>query len=462
MSIDYGIEWAYGEFRIARLKANKVVESWKSPSPVTDLTSLSAAMQEACHHLDISRGGSVAIAYEDDLHTHEFLELPPLSGKDLRKFLARHVEQDKPFEDPATFRYHGVSHGENKQDGVLLHLMPLYIVEAVIRICEDFYLTPKLLVPLTEIMSEYVRGMTRTDDDSLLLIALFDDRTQMVVSSARGDILFVRELSYPWNVGNETRLATDINRTIGYVKQRIGVKVSGAWLIGELATSAQPTLAGVIETSLTQDSVAAIPEFWMTQVAALPLRLESNFIPTLARSSISYKTFMRTAVAMCAVTTVVAIALAGFVEYSIASHVRDRSTITQEIETMREELQRKNSQIDSMKAQKSTLDLLNVDAFNLPALFLSHLGELVPPDLVLTEATVMRIEEGWEIALSGSATLTMGQLAPELITMQAGLTGDPWHTNITVSWEEAWMRQLDVGSATNDGEIGFEIKGRLQ
>jgi hypothetical protein len=462
VSIDYGIEWAYGEFRIARLKGKTVVESWKSPRPVTDLDSLSAAMREACDHLDISRGGSVAIAYEDDLHKHEFLEVPPLSRSDMRKFVARHVDNNKPFDDPATFRYHSISRGDKKQDGVLLHLMPRYVVDAVIRICEDFYLTPKLMVPLTEIMSEYVRSMHSDDDQSLLLIALFDDRTQMVISSASGDILFVRELTYPWSEATEQRLVTDINRTIGFAKQRIGTRIGGAWLIGELATSAKASLCTQIETSLDQDAATKVPEFWMTQVAALPLRLESNFVPTLARSSISYKTFMRTAVAMVGVTAVGAVAFAATVEYTIVNHLNDQAQIERDIETMRTELARKNAQIESMQNQKSTLDLLNVDAFNLPALFLSHLGDLVPPDLVLTKAAVTRSGEGWDISLQGRTTLSLQRVAPELATLQFNLTDDPWHAIITRSWEETWIRQLDAGSATSDGEIGFEIEGRFQ
>ncbi|MFK7888959.1 MAG: hypothetical protein AB8G16_19040 [Gammaproteobacteria bacterium] len=462
MSIDYGIEWAYGEFRIARLKGSSVVESWKSPQPVTDLNSLSAAMREACNHLDISRGGSVAIAYEDDLHKHEFLEVPPLSRSDMRKFVARHVDNDKPFDDPATFRYHTVSHGEKQQDGILLHLMPRYIVDAVTRICEDFYLTPKLMVPLTEIMSEYVRSMSRKDDDSLLLIALFDDRTQMVISSAHGDILFVRELTYPWSEATEHRLATDINRTIGFAKQRIGTRVGGAWLIGELATRAKSSLSPLIETSLGQDAATTVPEFWMTQVAALPLRIESNFIPTLARSSISYKTFLRTAVTMVGITAVGAALFSATVEYTIYSRLNDQYSIAIEIDAMRDELARKNAEIESMQNQKSTLDLLNVDAFNLPALFLSHLGDLVPADLVLTEATVSRSNEGWEIGLQGRTGLSLQKVAPMLNQLQSNLTDDPWHAMITMSWEETWMRQLDAGSATSDGDIGFEIQGRFQ
>ena len=462
MNIDYGIEWAYGEFRIARLKGGKVVESWKSPQPVTDLFSLNSAMQEACHHIDITRGGSVAIAYEDDLHTHEFLELPPMSAKDLRRYIARHVDNDKPFDAPASFRYHPVAHGENRQDGVLLHLMPGYIVDAVIRICEDFYLTPKLLVPLTEIMSEYVRSKGRTDDQSLLLIALFDDRTQMVISSARGDILFVRELSYPWNASNEQRLATDINRTVGYARQRIGTRIGGAWLIGELATAARDSLESLIETSLDLDAETAAPEFWMTEVAALPLRLESNFIPTLARSSFSFRTFMRTAIAMCAATWLGALGFFLTVEYNISQHLRDRRDVAEDIARMQDRLARKNAEIDAMQNQKNTLDLLNVDAFNFPALFLSHLGDIVPDGLVLVEAEVTRIEDGWNIALAGQSQLSLPQIAPQLMTLQGNLTGDPWHARITTSWEDTWMQQLDGGSAVADGDIGFEIRGRFQ
>lgn len=462
MSIDYGIEWAYGEFRIARLKGGAVVESWKSPTPVTDLNSLSQAMQEACHHIDITRGGSVAIAYEDDLHTHEFMELPPMSAKDLRKYISRHVENDKPFDGPASFRYHAVGNGGNRQDGVLLHLLPSYIVDAVIRICEDFYLTPKLLVPLTEIMSEYVRGKAREDSDSLLLIALFDDRTQMVISSSQGDILFVRELSYPWNAANEQRLATDINRTVGYARQRIGTRIGGAYLIGAQATAARGTLEALIETTLDQDAETAKPEFWMTEVAALPLRLESNFIPTLARSSFSYRTFMRTAIGMCAVTWIGAVGFSATVEYNIAKHLRDRQSVADDIERMEELLVRKDTEIAAMQKQKNTLDLLNVDAFNFPALFLSHLGDLVPEGLVLSEAEVTRSPEGWDIALVGQSALSLPDIAPKLMQLQTGLTDDPWHARITTSWEEAWMQQLDSGSAVADGTIGFEIRGRFQ
>ncbi len=461
MSIDYGIEWAYGEFRIARLRGKHVVESWKSPTPVTDLKSLNAAMYEASHHVDISRGGTVAITYEDDLHTHEFLEIPPLSGRDQEKYLRRHVEQNKPFETQAAWRSHPVSRGAGV-NGVLLHLMPKYIVDAVIRICEEFYLMPKLLVPLTEVMSEYVPTLDSTSDEALLLIALFDDRTQMLVSSDSGEILFVRELSYPWTPDNVERLTVDINRTSGYAKQRIGGNIRRAWLIGEFAERAAETLRGKIGVELEHDTIAMAPEFWMTQVAQLPQRLASNFIPVLARSSITSKTFMRAGVLMTAITAAVALAFTATVEFTLFKGRMDREALRQEIVTKSEQLRELNDEVALMDIEKTKLDILNVDAFNLPAIFLSHLGDIIPEGLVLTNAGVVRNEHSWEISLQGKSVVSLGEVAPLLSELQKRLEADPWNTGITVSWENAWLQQLKQGLASQSGDIGFELRGILK
>ena len=461
MSIDYAIEWAYGEFRIARLRGKVVVESWKSPSPVTDLASLSEAMYEAAYHVDISRGGSVAIAYEDDLHTHEFLEVPPLTSRDLKTYLGRHVEQNKPFEGEAAWRAHAVRRGK-QHAGVLLHLMPKYIVDAVMRICEDFYLAPKLLVPLTEIMSEYVPKLTTDPDHALLLIALFDDRTQMLLSSADGEILFVRELSYPWRADTVDRLTVDINRTIGYARQRIGGDVTQAWLIGEHVDRAKQDMIGHLEVDIASDPVAAEPEFWMRQVASLPQNLASNFIPALARRSITSKTFMRAAVMMSAITVVIAVLFSGSVEWIMRRDTPNHEQLRHDISDLNDELLHLTSEVELMNLEKTKLDILNIDAFNLPAIFLSHLSDLVPEGLVLTKAEVVRGEHSWDIVLTGKSVVSLAEVAPLLAELERRLTSEPWNTSIVVSWERAWMAQLRQGLASQSGDVGFEIRGQFR
>ena len=461
MSIDYGIEWAYGEFRIARLKQGQVVESWKSPIPVTDLASLNEAMYEAAYHVDISRGGTVAIAYEDDLHTHEFLEVPPLSSKDLNKFLVRRVEQDKPFKDEAAWRHHPVAKGTNV-DGVILHLMPKYIVDAVIRICEEFYLMPKLLVPLTEIMSEYVPKLDNDPEEAVLMIALFDDRTQMLASSGCGEILFVRELSYPWTPDNSERLCVDINRTIGYTKQRIEGELTGAWMIGENAQAATRDLTNRIDVPLTYDEVAAQAEFWMTQVAELPQGLSSNFIPALARKSITGKTFLRAAVMMSGISILSALAFSGSIEYILIKNNVDQLALSRNISALETDLARIQSNADFMKLESAKLDYLMVDSFNLPAIFLSHLGDILPAELTLTAAEITDQDGSWDVQLVGTSSVPLAEAAKPLERLERTLESAPWNTQITQSWESSWMKQLETGSATQAGEIGFEIRGQFR
>ena len=461
MSIDYGIEWAYGEFRLARLRGGKVTQSWKSPTPVTDLASLNEAMYEAAYHVDISRGGSVAIAYEDDLHTHEFLEIPPLSNKDLNKFLSRRVEQDKPFEDEASWRHHPVSKGSNV-DGVILHLMPKYIVEAVMRICQDYYLMPKLLVPLTEVMSEYVPKLGIDHDEAVLMIALFDDRTQMLVSSGCGEILFVRELSYPWSHENSERLATDVNRTIGYSKQRIEGDINKGWMIGENAEAATADLVGKIDVELSFDEVAAEAEFWMTQVAALPQALSSNFIPLLARRSITGKTFLRTAVMISGIAFISALTLSGIVEYIIYKSGLDDRELVAQIVNLESDLVDAQSELDVLMLESAKLDILNVDSFNLPAIFLSHLGDLVPAEITLTSVSIVQKQDAWEIDISGNSSTSLASAAEPLSRLEAALSAEPWNTEITESWQDSWMNQFESGAATKTGTIGFELTGAFR
>lgn len=460
MSIEFAIEWAYGEFHIARLRGNEIAASWKSPTPVNDLSDLQQAMSAAAGVVDLGRGGSVAIAYEDDLHTHEFLELPSMSRRDRTRFLQRYVDNNKPFKGRAAWRAHPVR--RNKVNGVLLHLMPHGIIDALMRVCSDFYLVPKLLVPLTEIMSRFVPTLETETDGALLLVALFDNRTQMLIANEEGEILFVRELSYPWTAEAHGRLVVDINRTIGYAKQRIGGAINEAWVLGDEAKAVSQSLTDRIDATIGFDARTAEPDFWMRQVAALPLSLHSNFIPRLARSSITGKTMARAGMLMTAVFVVATLAVVGAVETAIWSDRTDVQMLMQRIEQRREDIAALERDVARMDAEARKLDILNLDAFNLPGLFLSRLADLVPEGLVVTEVEIAKANVGWSLAIRGHSTVSLGDIAPLLSALENNLTAPPWNGAIAQSWESAWMQQLEQGMAAGDGHVGFEIKGAFQ
>ncbi|MEO0614829.1 MAG: hypothetical protein AAFY69_01705 [Pseudomonadota bacterium] len=460
MSIEFAIEWAYGDFHIARLKGGEVEASWKSPTPVTDLSELQAAMTAAAGVVELGRGGSVAIAYEDDLHTHEFLELPSMSRRDRIRFLQRYVDNNKPFDSRAAWRAHPVK--RNKINGALLHLMPHSIIDALMRVCSDFYLVPKLMVPLTEIMSRFVPMLESEQDGAHLLIALFDSRTQMLIANEAGEILFVRELSYPWTAETHGRLVVDINRTIGYAKQRIGGGINQAWVLGTEAEAVCQSLAGRIDASVRFDKRSVEREFWMRQVAVLPLSLHSNFIPRLARRSITGKTMVRAGLLMTGVVIAATLGVVGAVEGAIWRDRTDVVELMQRIEERREQIEVLENDVARMDAEARKLDILNLDAFNLPGLFLSQLSDIVPEGLVVTEVRIGKAERGWDLAIRGHSTVSLGDIAPLLSSLEARLSGPPWNGNIVRSWEAAWMQQLEQGMAAGRGDVGFEIEGQFR
>ncbi len=457
----FGIEWIYGEFLISRFAGGRVVERWQAPYAVSDLKSLGQAMHDASEHIDLPRGGDVAIAYEDDLHTHEFLEGPPLRKRDLEKHLALRVEQGKTFEGPAAWCYHPAKPGD-KMDGVLLHLMPREVVEAVIRICGEYYLTPKRLVPLTEIISEHVPKLEAEAQEVLLLIAVFAERVQLVVAYGDGAVLFVRELQYSWQNDNIDRLVLDINRTIGYVKQRISLRPDRAWIMGEHAERVVDAFQRDLDCQVEVDRGSTGADFWMEEVADLPQRLDSNFVPRLARRAVSRKSLMRAAVLTGFSLFGAAALLGGLVQWLVATRALDAEKIGADIAGLEQDILQMEEELRVFDVEQLRLNQLTADAFNLPALFLSHLGDIVPDGLVLLHANVIREEHHWRLELAGTSSLPFDLAPAEFALLESRLTAAPWNAEVTESWRDTWMEQLKSGGAANDGAVGFRITGRLR
>jgi hypothetical protein len=109
------------------------VEHWVSPHPVEDLADFNVALVQASASLGMQTGGDIAITYGSDEHAHVFLDLPPMPQRDLEQYPQRRVDQEKSFADLAVWSYRQVKHDDGSI-GVLLHLMPKNILDAVLRI----------------------------------------------------------------------------------------------------------------------------------------------------------------------------------------------------------------------------------------------------------------------------------------------------------------------------------------
>jgi len=456
-----GISWIYTELFVVVTRRGKVEKKWVSSQPVTDIKGFSEGLFEACHVLGLNQGGHVSIAYESDDHSHEFLELPSMAKKDLHKYLQRRIVTEKPFTDDAAWCYHEARHGK-KTEGVLLHLMPKNIVDAMVRICGDFFFIAKRLVPLTEIFTDHILSLKLNGEKKLLLVALFDSRVQMVVAKGNGEILFVRELGYSWDESEGERLVTDADRTLRYAKQRTGGEIDQVILMGGESESALIILKKAMSLPMVVDESSANRFFWATKVIGLPVTNENNFIPKLARRALTRRSALRGAVAAFALLLLITVGFVSWVEYQVFDFDVTEQEIVLDIDEMQQQLNALKRQMALADREKSQLDKFVVTAPDLPVIFFSYLGHLVPKDVTLGSVEIHRKKPGWHFRLTGNSPLSFTRIPDALSKLESGFTAEPWNAQITQSWQQRWLEQLKAGAASNANITGFEMAGILQ
>lgn len=461
MSINIGISWTYTELHVVTIRNGQLEKSWTSSYPITNLEDFSDALFEVCNELDLKRGGRVSIAYESDVHTHEFLELPNMKKKDMQKYLQRRISSEKPFDEDAAWCYHEARHDKNTE-GVLLHLMPKNIVDAMIRICDEFFFVAKRLVPLTEIYTSHISCLKLDDKEKLLLIALFDNRVQMVVASGSGEILFVRELAFSWDDDEGKRLLTDVDRTLRYAKQRTGGGVTRVIIMGDQSVQAKEILQNTINIPIVMDESSADCFFWAKKVSDLPITRENNFIPKLARSAITKRTGMRVSVMSVACLLLMTLSFSGWVEYKLSIENEPQEKIVSDIDGLQQQLSQLQDKLSAAKNNRKQLDKLVVTGLDLPVIFFNYLGNLTPKDMQLNSAEIFRETKIWRFHLTGKSSLEFTRI-PELLTRwESGLSAEPWNATIDLGWKQTWLSQLHAGAAANDTETAFELGGVLR
>ncbi len=461
MSTTYGISWIYEEFQAVRLSHGKCVERWSATYPVNDLSDFNRAVSSASAKLNMRRGGDIAIAYESDEHLHVFLDIPPMSTRDIEKYLERRVNQEKKFEGTAAWGYRIIRHND-KGEGVLLHIMPRNKLDAIMRICEQSHVIPRRLVPLTDVMAQHYLQLNLPNEQFTLLIALFDSRVEMVVVSGSGEVLFVRELGFHWKFDDMERLRTDMQRTLLYAKQRHASVVTHVSIMGVDAADAENHLQPHFEIPVTSDTDAIDAIFWASEVSTIPRRTTSNLIPPTMRRTITSRQIVRTTTWMAITATIAAIVVVVQVEFLVARYgKKSQQTIALTIELEEEKALWTGRRIHLSEAKKR-LEVLTHKAPPLPAWLLANLGDIVPEDMILNKAEVMRKDRRWVFNLHGATIPSLNDTASTIEELEHRLSESPWNAHVSRSWEEKWLKQLSNGKAGETGLIAFHMNGELK
>ena len=239
------VSWVSREFRALRLHRGKVVGVYHAGEAVPDLAAFAEAVSTAHAALALP-SGPIAVVFANDDSGHLSFEAPPTSAADLERMVARRVDVDKAFSEPAAWTYRAVA-DERAQTGraVLLHLAPKRVVDAIIRICEEHFLQVRSIVPLSELVARVALPACTTPDEVVIAAVVLRDRAVLSVVRADASVVFARTVAIGEHDEADERVLLEINRTALFAKQKIGKSIDATCVFavdGALAARIGPSL----------------------------------------------------------------------------------------------------------------------------------------------------------------------------------------------------------------------------
>ena len=456
MNSRYSISWIYEEFIICKFSRNKMIDSWTAPFPVINLDDFDRCLVEAKNAINIKAHSQVSIAFESDLHTHSFLELPPMSRKDIEQYLARNIDKEKNFSEKAAWSYRSTPHGSSGE-GVLLHIMPEKVLQNIIYTCEKHKLEPRKILPLTEIMGQHIPRLPSIDEGIIILVALFKQHVEIVVADGRGESYFVRELSFDWSGDNLQRLKLDIERTLLYSKQQYG-NACDIWIMGKDAIQVAESINQEFTIPVEADPQSSDSGFWANEINFLPNRISSNFVPNSLRASFTRRAAIQMGVWAAASSVIAAIATSLITE---SMRLDGNQLLQQDVASLERKYDQLQQQYRKLSNEQEQVNLLLETSDPVPVWFLYDLGNLVPDSMFLSSAVMEFESNTWKFILEGANNPTLANAASELEILEDKLQSAPWNARVSPAWRTDWLYKLQQGKANDDGLLAFRMEGTL-
>ena len=454
------ISWLYGDFRVLRLQRGKVLSVYHAAEAVTDLATFAEAVATAHHALALP-SGPIAVVFANDDCGHLSFEAPPTSAADLERMVARRVDTEKTFTEAASWTYRAVA-DERAQTGrtVLLHLAPKRFVDAIIRICEEYFLQVRSIVPLAELVARITLPACTSAEDVVIATAVLRERAVLSVVRADASVVFARTVTLGEHGEVDDRIPLEINRTALFAKQKIGKSIDAACVFAaDAALGAR--IAPQLELSLREVAVVDHEFTWARALASQNLAPLGNLVPRFRQRALSQRSLTRAAMLASVVLWLVALISVAWVT-QFNSRVAGRGSMAlAALPVLESETATLTAELERLSAQKQRLGELSPTLAAVPAGFMHQVGLDLPASLTLTQARITRVDGAWNFRLEGLADSRLEVTLPTLEHLSANLEAAPWFAVVNPGWRQTWLQQLRSGAAAN-GPIRFAIHGQLQ
>ncbi|MDQ6951711.1 MAG: hypothetical protein Q9M26_08610 [Mariprofundales bacterium] len=468
MSRILGVNWVEGDVHFAYVVGGQVHGTWHPSEPVKELHEFNLALRDACLNLGVKTGDKLALSYESQLLSHPFIHIPIMKSAELEKVLFRRAAKEKVFDEVASWSWTR-TYPAKDGPGVLLHLLPRTFRNGFVRICEEFYLTPIRIIPLSEVMGRQVAKLMVPLEGGTelfcILVALFDRHTEILVARGDGTVLFLRDITFQWRK-NMQRVEREVERTSLYAKQQFGVQVSTIWLTGDDCDQVAAELVKTSTSDVRVDPEIKSVEGWAVAVTELPKKLTSNLVPWYVQQRPLRRMMLRIGLFFAVLLVLLTVGTVGTVESLID---RDDSfekggAQIQALQTKIAEWQQRLS--DSKQMAHDVQNYVVLRQPPAPLLLLRYLGSVQPQGVVLNQAEATMLGKGGtkvHFLLRGEAGDSPDQGGKLLARMEQNLAQPPLAARITLHGEQSWEKAVQRGSSVAlSTPLRFELHGYSQ
>jgi len=458
-----GISWVQGQFHAVFFENGICISRWRSENLIHTPQDFKATVLEACKQLKVAQNSDVAMVYESDKLAHPFIQIPPMSGKDLTSFLTRRAPQEKAFSEDAAWSWTHTFAAKEGQ-GILLHLLPKEFRNNIIQTFEELKLYPKTLLPLSQVMAQHTLRLPVEENDVVAMLATFAGETDILITRGDGEILFIRDLGYNWQ-DNIDVLVRDVDRSILYAKQQFGVAVNKLTAAGEGSADLHAELQSRVNlpmVSAPEDDHHAY--CWAMDICNLSPRRTSNLIPVNIQRRRAEKLVLRLGIMTTSVLMISAALIVIQVEILVANSAVVHNA-KEKLASLTQDRDQWSDKLKALETSKNRLALLSKpnDAIY-PAHFFTHLGNAIPDGLILSKATVTQKTDTWDFTING--TISNGSDSRLLITkmnqIDAKLSSPPLNASIDDSWRKSPDQILGRGSSDVSKQLNFTLNGSMR
>jgi hypothetical protein len=459
------VSWLNGQFKAVVVERGAVRGSWEYPGEVTEGAQFETLIREAVVRTNYP-GQTVSLVLAHPRLVQQLVDVPPVKGQAVQKIIRRQAQQQKLFPGEAAWACQTSVSAKGAQR-VILHLLPKPLLDQLVQGCQRNGLDLVSVVPVSAVLHHQLMQLPLEQEEAVVLAADTGGSTTVVIGRKDGQLLLVRTLSNTWNESVE-KLAVDLNRTILFLNQQSGVTIDeGVWLFGAGAREQAQTLQSQMQLPVSVSTVEYQPTYWATDALKLRPGRNPNFLSAELQKAPQRRAYAKVVGAGAVLLVLVAMVASGLSLWQARQETANIDRLRQsaaQLEARRQQLQQRN---DDLSHQQQLVDLvLEHRPSPVPTWFLGYLGEVVPPELVVTNLHLKREDSAWKVQMAATWQGAAGQPAPSEVSnavtqLRTQLSTGPFHLAPLSGGEKEAPHRAGIASKTAAGGQ-FVIEGIIR